>query len=92
MPQRRQKISCEKTTGTVASKKKITENSTLKTLTKSLKQKQKGFCYCLKKTFNEYHEKDLQEGNFDCEDGFVTDFLTKVAKKNQRTHSVRCSR
>ena len=71
-------------------KKKITENSTLKTLTKSLKQKQKGFCYCLKKTFNEYHEKDLQEGNFDCEDGFVTDFLTKVAKKNQRTHSVRC--
>ena len=71
-------------------KKKITENSTLKTLTKSLKQKQKGFCYCLKKTFNEYHEKDLKEGNFDCEDGFVTDFLTKVAKKNQRTHSVRC--
>ena len=81
MPKRRQKNSCEKTTSTVASKKKSLKNSTLKTLTKSFKQKQKGFCYCLKKTFNEYHKKNLKKGNFDCEDGFVTDFLTKVAKK-----------
>lgn len=40
-----------------------------------------------KKTFKEYHEKKLEEGNtenntnFDCEYGVVSNILTKITKK-----------
>ena len=45
------------------------------------------FLLLFEKIFNEHHEKKLKEENtenntdLDCEDGLVTDFLTKIAKR-----------
>ena len=48
---------------------------------------QKKSTYYLKKTFNEHHERKLNEENtenntnLDCEDGVVTEILTNIAKR-----------
>ena len=53
--------------------------------------KQKNSSYYLKQTFSEHHENILKEenieknGNLDCEDGKVSDVLTKIAKKFRET-------
>ena len=49
-------------------------------------QKQKNYLL-FKQTFSEHHEKKLKEEiiesnmNLDCEDGLVTDILTRIAKR-----------
>ena len=82
MPKRRQKISCKKTTGTVASKKKKkTEKFNIEDTDEIIEAEAERFLLLFEKTFNEYHEKKLKEESLDCEDSIVTDFLTKVANK-----------
>ena len=84
MPKRRQKISCKKTTGTVASKKKkkkMTEKFNIEDTDEIIEAEAERFLLLFEKTFNEYHEKNLKEESLDCEDSVVTDFLTEVANK-----------
>ena len=86
MPKRRQKVSCKKTTGTVASKKKKkTEEFNIEDTDEIIEAEAERFLLLFEKAFHEYHEKSLKEENIDCEDRVVTDFLTKVAKKSKNT-------
>ena len=53
------------------------------------------FLLLFDRIFSEYHEKKLNSknnennANLDCEEGVISNILTKIAKKNQRTHSRR---
>ena len=73
-------------------KQKLTEKLNNKDTNEIIEAEAERFLLLFDKAFHEYHEKILKEENIDCEDGVVTDFRTKVAKKNQTTHPVRCSR
>ena len=84
MPKRRQKISCKRTTCTIAFKK-MTEKFNIKTTDEIIETEAERFMLLFEKIFNECREKNLKEENLDCEDGIVTDFLTKVAKKSEDT-------
>ena len=80
MPKSRQKISCKKTSGTVASKI-MTEKFNIEDTDEIIEADAEMFLLLFEKPFNEYHEKNLKEKNLDCEYGVVTEFLTKIAKK-----------
>ena len=59
----------------------MTEKFNIEDTDKIIETEAERFLLLFEKTFNEYHKKNLKEENLDCEDGIVTDFLTKVAKK-----------
>ena len=61
----------------------MTEKFNIVDTDKIIETEAERFLLLFEKTFNEYHKKNLKEENLDCEDGIVTDFLTKVAKKKK---------
>ena len=82
MPKRRQKISCKKTTCTVALKK-MTEKFNIKTTNEVIKTEAERFLLLFEKIFNECHKKNLKEENLDCEDGIVLTSLIRLQKKSE---------
>ena len=81
-------IASEETKNTKAD----TENNLDKTVEELADAEAEKFLILLDKTFNDHHEKKLNNknnennANLDCEDGSVSDILIKIEKKYQRTH------
>ena len=66
-------------------KKKETEKFNIGDTDESIELEAERFLLLLEKACHEYHEKCLKDKNINREDGVVTDFLTKVAKKSENT-------
>ena len=63
----------------------MNEKFNIKTTDEIIETEAERFLLLFEKIFNECREKKLKEENLDCEDGIVTDFLIKVAKKSEDT-------
>ena len=68
MTNRRQEISCKKSTGTVVSKQ-MTEKFHIEDTDEIIKAEAERFLLLFEKTFNEYCEKNLKQESLDCEEG-----------------------
>ena len=68
--------------GTVASKI-MTEKFNIEDTDEIIKAETERFLLLFGKKINEYYEKNLKQKNLDCEDGAVTNFLTKIARKSE---------
>ena len=63
----------------------MNEKFNIKTTDEIIETEAERFLLLFEKIFNECRKKKLKEENLDCEDGIVTDFLIKVAKKSEDT-------
>ena len=59
----------------------MTEKFHIEDTDEIIKAEAERFLLLFEKTFNEYCEKNLKQKSLDCEEGVVTDALTKVARK-----------
>ena len=76
MPKWKQKIRVQ-----LHQKKKVSEKFNIEDTAESIELEAERFLLLFEKACHEYHEKCLKDKNINREDGVVTDFLTKVAKK-----------